>query len=66
MSYSSMEIYSPPNREIKLENVDDEEAMEDDNMPYTVPSVCISEARDNPVMTENHDSRSVIHNCIRY
>lgn len=41
MNYSSMEIYSPATKEIKMEHIDEEETVEDDNMPYTIPSVGI-------------------------
>lgn len=43
LPYSSMEIYSPSTKEIKMEHIDEEEVIEDDNMPYTIPSVSTSE-----------------------
>lgn len=39
LPYSSMEIYSPSTKEIKMEHIDEEEVVEDDNVPYTIPSV---------------------------
>ncbi|XP_065206694.1 cellular tumor antigen p53-like [Planococcus citri] len=41
MAYSSMEIYSPATKEIKMEHLDVEETVEDDNMPYTIPSFTV-------------------------
>lgn len=45
-SFSSMEIYSPPSKEIKLESVDEEETTTttttpvlDDNLVYAMPPV---------------------------
>ncbi|KAK7601446.1 hypothetical protein V9T40_008887 [Parthenolecanium corni] len=37
-SFSSMEIYSPPSKEIKMESIDEEETVEDDSLVYAVPS----------------------------
>ncbi|XKL66364.1 hypothetical protein PGB90_009784 [Kerria lacca] len=41
MSYSSMEIYSPPAKEIKMEHIDEDEVADEDNMPYTIPSFTV-------------------------
>lgn len=41
LPYSSMEIYSPSTKEIKMEHIDEEEVVEDDNVPYTIPSFTV-------------------------
>ena len=42
LPYSSMEIYSPSTKEIKMEHIEEEEeVVEEDNMLYTIPSVSI-------------------------